>query len=219
MKNIITIIIFLVFGFSSFSVVAQNKHYEESMKKNLSILESAKTVAEFEKAASGFETIALFEKKDWLPYYYAGICNSLVAFEKKGKEIDIWCNKADVQAKKADSLSNNNSEVSVLKSMISAARIFVDQKKRSQKYGSQSAKFVVDAIKLDVNNPRAYLQKARVLLNTPDALGGGNKKAKQALELALEKYKTFKPVSNLHPNWGKTDAEKELKKVNEKLKK
>ena len=53
-------------------------------------------------------------------------------------------------------------------------------------------------------------------MHTPPAFGGGEKKAKPVFELALEKFKTFKPESNLHPTWGKEEAEKELKKISTK---
>jgi len=43
-------------------------------------------------------------------------------------------------------------------------------------------------------------------------LGGGKQKAKPAFEKALELYKTFKPVSIIHPNWGKKAAAYFLKK-------
>ena len=34
----------------------------------------------------------------------------------------------------------------------------------------------------------------------------------------LEKIKTYKSESNLYPNWGKEEAEKELKKINNSTK-
>lgn len=213
MKNILystTLIAFLALPILS---VAQSASYKESLKKNVAAFESAKTTAEFTKSANAFETLATNEKKEWLPFYYAGICNALVAFDSPKKEIDIFCNKADVFARKADSLSNSNSEILVLKSSIAAARIAVNPVKRAQKYGALSAKFASEAVKLDDTNPRAYFVKGRAILHTPPAFGGGEKKAKPVFELAIEKFKTFKPESNLHPTWGKNEAEKELKKM------
>lgn len=201
------------------SAQAQTKLYEEQMKKNLHALEIANSKDEFKKLADSFELITQQEKKQWLPYYYAGVCNALIAFESKDKAIDTNCDKADYFVKKADSLSKNNSEVYVLKSMIAAARILVNKNIRGQKYGSQSARFAIEAIKLDTNNPRAYLLKARNVVNTPEAAGGGKKKAMAVYEQALEKYKLYKPESTLHPDWGKTEAEKELQKVKVNLSK
>lgn len=209
MKSYILIIVI----FSVFTVSAQSVSYKEGLKKNIQLFEAAKTPTDFIKAANGFETLAKAEKKEWLAFYYAGLCDALAAFEKPTTEIDPLCNKAETLANKADSLSKNNSEVLVLRSMIAAARINVNKAQRGQKYGLMATKFAVEAIKLNDANPRAHFVKAKAILNTPPALGGGEKKAKPAFELVLEKIKTYKPESALSPSWGKEEAEKELKKM------
>lgn len=201
----------IITGFS------QHAGYKEAMKKHIQAFESSKTSADFIKAANGFEKIALEEKKEWLPFYYSGLCNVLAAFQKTKTEIDALCDKAETFARKADSLGKNNSEILVLKSMIAAARINVSQTKRGQKYGIMAMKFANEAVKLNDANPRAYFVKAQATLHTPAAFGGGEKKAKSIFELAIEKLKTYKAESNLHPSWGKAEAEQELKKINNKL--
>jgi hypothetical protein len=200
-------------------LLSQTAAYKESLKKNIMLFESSKSTAELAKAATGFENMLLTEKKEWLTYYYAGLCNVLVAFEKPKKEIDTWCDKAEKFALKADSLNKNNSEVQVLRSMIAAARINVNQLQRGQKYGAMAARYANEAVKLNEANPRAHFVKAQAILYTPSAFGGGEKKAKAVFESVLEKFKTFKPESDLFPKWGKAEAEKELKKINTKQKK
>lgn len=196
--------------------LAQSQSYKEAMKKQVAVFKSAKGINGLQKAADGFSVIALSAKKEWLPFYYAGLCNVLVAFEKNATDIDLYCDKAERLAIKSDSLSKNNSEIFVLKSMIAAARISVNEKARAKKYGSMSIKFALEAIKFNPNNPRAYLLKAQNILHTPEVLGGGTKKAKPVLETALEKEKSFKPESVLYPDWCKTEIEKELNKINSK---
>lgn len=181
------------------------------MKSTVIALDSAKGSAEYKKVASEFEQIAEQEKNEWLPYYYSGICYVLIALEKKGKDTDIWCDKAECFFKKADSLSENNSEVKVLKSMIIAARISVHKAQRGQKYGAMALKLADEAIKLNPKNPRAYLQKATIVYHTPEVIGGGLKKAKPHAELAVEKFNTYKKESFIFPHWGKPRAEKLLK--------
>ncbi len=212
MQNILYKTSFIAFLALPVVVFAQSAAYKESLKKNIALFESAKTSTDFVKAASGFETLANTEKKEWLPFYYAGICDALAAFESPKKDIDTYCNKADVFARKSDSLSKQNSEVLVLKAMIAAARIGVNQAQRGQKYGLMATKLAAEAIKLNDANPRAHFVKAKAILNTPSALGGGEKKAKPVFELVLEKLKTFK-AEPYYPTWGKEEAEKELKKM------
>jgi tetratricopeptide (TPR) repeat protein len=190
---------------------SQHKKYEDAMKHTVAALDSAKGSGEYKKVASGFEQIAEQEKNEWLPYYYSGICYVLVALEQKGKDTDTWCDKAEYFSKKADSLSENNSEVKVLKSMITAARISVHKAQRGQKYGAMALKLAEEAIKLNPKNPRAYLQKATIVYHTPEVFGGGVKKAKPHAELAVEKYNAFKKEGFIMPHWGKSRAEKLLK--------
>ncbi len=200
-----------------FSVAAfgQSASYKAGMKKCLAQFQSANSKTEFIKAAGNFETLALSEKTEWLPYYYAGLCEALAAFSAAKADIDARCDKGDKLAKVADSLSPQNSEVSVLKAMLVAARIQVDEKKRGQKYGGQVMKHANAAIKNNSANPRAYLLKGRALLYTPETFGGGTKKAKPVFETSLEKFKTFKSETEFSPLWGKNEVEKELKTIND----
>jgi hypothetical protein len=217
LKNFI-LVIFAVTGLSV-ACFSQSATYKENLKKDIVLFESAKTANEFVYAANCFEKLAITEKNQWLPFYYAGLCDALAAFEKQHKDIDMYCDKADVCARIADSLSKNNSEIAVLKSMISAARINVNKAQRGQKYGLMASKFAAEALKLDDSNPRAHFVKGKAILNTPPTLGGGEKKAKPIFELVIEKEKTFKALSNLHPSWGREEAEKEIKKINLSTKK
>ena len=210
----------MVLVFAPLITVSQSAAYKESFKKDVSLFESAKTASDFIYAATCFEKLAITEKKEWLAFYYAGLCNALAAFEKPLNEIDKWCDKAEAFSRKADSLSKNNSEIFVLKSMIAAARINVNKAQRGQKYGAMATKFAMEAVKLNEANPRAHFVKAKAILNTPPALGGGEKKAKPIFELALEKsQKIFKDGSVFFPTWGRAEAEQELKKINSTSKK
>lgn len=191
----------------------QSATYKAGMKKQMAQFSAAKTKTEFLKAAGNFETLGASEKKEWLPFYYAGLCQAIASFEAEKKDIDGLCDKGDKLAKLADSLSPANTEVEVLKAMLAAARLTVNEKQRGQKYGSMVTKHANTAIKLDENNPRAYLLKGRALLYTPPAFGGGAKKARPVFEKALEKFKTDKP-QEFYPTWGKDEVEGELKKIN-----
>lgn len=214
--NFIKIILVVCINFIfQFTLNAQDLKFNAEFKKGLIILDSATTTEDFSKAIKKFENSLTTDKKNWLTYYYLGISNSVIAFHKKGKEVDDYCDKAEKYCNKADSLQKNNSEIYVLKSMIEAARIAVNPIKRGQKHSSLSAKYNVQALKFNPNNPRAHLQKARAILNTPLAIGGGPKKAKPLYEAAIEKYKTFKPEHEFFPNWGLKEAKLELKKINQ----
>ncbi|MGZ3885139.1 MAG: hypothetical protein ACXVPD_13360, partial [Bacteroidia bacterium] len=188
------------------------KNYAGAMATGISLLDSARTSADFMSAAEDFGQIARQEKNDWLSAYYAGVCYALVAFEKKGKDIDAFCDKAEQYAAMADSLKRNEAEVLVLKSMIASARIGVSPAARGQKFGSRATAFINDALKADPDNPRAYLMKAQGIYYTPELFGGGPAKSKPLYEAAIGKYKVYKSKGGLYPHWGKDVAEKQLMK-------
>jgi hypothetical protein len=213
MKTLIS----LCFSLLMLASVAQSKKHEEAMKKNLALWDQARNDDDLLNVAEGFEKIASMEKKDWLSNYYAGICYVVISFSKTGKEIDTWADKAEKFCNKADSLSKNNSEIYVLKSMIASSRIAVNGAVRGPKYGKQSEDDLKTALKLDENNPRAYLQNAQAVFYTPEVFGGGPKKAKPIYEKAVEKYRTFKPASSIHPRWGKEMATKALAECEAKI--
>ena len=78
-------------------------------------------------------------------------------------------------------------------------------------YGSLSSGFLTAAKEQDPTNPRPYMLKGQGLQFTPEQFGGGCKTAKPELEMAVEKFNTFKPASEISPNWGKTYTEGLLK--------
>ncbi|MBS1635515.1 MAG: hypothetical protein JST26_06290 [Bacteroidetes bacterium] len=185
---------------------AQGNMYTANMKKGIAMLDTARGVADFTKAAAVFEKVNQDHPGEWLPHYYIALCQLLVALEKKGNEIDAWCDKSEKHISRADSLSGNNSEIYVLKSLLASARIQVNKTARGQKFGGQAYKWAEEAIKLDASNPRAWLQKATAIYYTPPAFGGGAKKAKPVFDTAMEKFTAFKVSSNLYPHWGKDRA-------------
>ena len=210
-KLIISTLLLLISLFGA----TQNKKYFALMKKNIQYLDSAKNETQYLAAAMGFEKLAVQERKEWLPDYYAAMAYVLIAYGKEGEEIDKWTDKADKFINYADSLSSNNAEIYVLKAMAASSRIMVDPMARAFMYGKQAYDFSQTAMTLDPNNPRPHANKGQGTFYTPDTFGGGALKAKPHLEKALERYKIFKPASDIHPNWGKKMCEDLLKKCNE----
>mgnify|MGYP001571471638 CR=1 FL=1 len=212
MKNLKLLIVFSLVSFLSFS---QNKKYVAMMKKNIAFLDSAKTETNYLAAAMNFVKMAGTEKKEWLPNYYAGMAYVLIAFEKEGEEIDKWADKAEQCINRADSLSKDNAEILVLKAMCSSSRIMVDPMARGFMFGKEAYDYSQKAMALEPTNPRPYANKGQGTFYMPEAFGGGGAKARPYIEKAIERYKTYKPQSELHPNWGEKMCKDLLKKCDE----
>jgi hypothetical protein len=207
MKKLILSSAFII---SSLMLFAQSEKYVAAMKTNIAAIGNAfKSPADLVSLANNFERIALAEKNQWLPYYYAALLqvNSGIIQTDKSNG-DAIADKATSLLNKADSLSPNNSEVSCVKSMIAVCHMLVNPMQRYMEYGQQSSTDLQDAMTQDPTNPRPYYLTGQTLKNTPEQFGGGCKAATEQMNIALQKYATFKPASDLAPNWGMENAKK-----------
>jgi len=186
------------------------------MKKNLAAIDTSfQNPANLLTLANNFERIATAEKNQWLAYYYAAFCQVNYGFMLQDKDkVDGFADKATDLINKADSLMPNNSEISCIKSMIASCHMMVNPMQRWQEYGAESNGNMEKAMQQDPNNPRPYYLKGQGLKYTPEQFGGGCKTAKPELQTALDKYATFKPASELDPNWGKAQVEMLIKGCN-----
>ena len=203
MKKIILISILSFFCLITF---AQSEKYTNAMKRNIALLDSAFAKPDnFLSMANTFERIGTAEKTEWLPFYYAAYCRVNYAFMQKDPSgNDPIADKATALANTADSLQPNNSEISCIKSMIASVQMLVNPQQRFMQYGAASQKELQKAMQQDPANPRPYMLKGQSLKYTPEQFGGGCKNAMPQLEIAMEKFTSFKAVSEIYPSWGKS---------------
>lgn len=189
---------------ASFFSFAQSEKYIGAMKNNLLALDTSfRNPANLAAVANNFERIATAEKNQWLAFYYAAYCQvNLGFFQQDKSKVDAIADRATVLISKADSLMPNNSEISCIKSMIASCHMMVNPMQRYMQYGQESSTQMENAMEQDPTNPRPYLLKGQSLKYTPEQFGGGCATAKPELQTALDKYKLFKPASELHPVWG-----------------
>ena len=206
MKKIILAVAFLS---AAAAVSAQSERYMAAMKSNITAIDTSfRNPANLLSLANNFERIAKAEKNQWLPYYYAALCQVNYAYMEQDKsKIDAIADKATLLIDKADSLSPDNSEISCVKSMIASSHMMVNPMQRYMEYGAEINLHLDAAMKQDPNNPRPEYLKGQGLKYTPEQFGGGCATAKPVLQASLDKYNAFKPASELHPNWGKQRVE------------
>jgi hypothetical protein len=210
MKNVLLIAMLMFSGLLS----AQTK-YEAGMAKAFEQFKSAKTADEMGAASALFERIAEAEKDKWLPYYYAAHTNYLTGWMNPNADKDKVGDKSKELITKAEVLEKNNSELFVLRQMVTVLQLTVDPMSRYQAYGAQANEALESAKKADPTNPRIYLVEGQYKMNVPEAFGGGKEVGKALFTKSLELFKTFKPASEMHPSWGKDQAEKMLAQVSQ----
>ncbi|MCX6152497.1 MAG: hypothetical protein NTX22_18370 [Ignavibacteriales bacterium] len=191
---------------------AQDDKYTAAIKKNMVMMDSAKSASDFQQLSNTFERIANAEKSKWLPYYYSAYCLLISSFiDTVVAKKDIYLDKADLLINNADSLKPDDSEILTLKGFSAQARMVVAPMERWQKYGTLSNSLYQKAKKLNPENPRPIFLIGQTILNTPEAFGGGKQKALPILKESFEKYNKFVPETSISPNWGKNLVEGILK--------
>lgn len=202
-------VLIIVSVFFATMAIGQSK-YEAGMVRGLEQLKAAKTADEMTATSGFFERIGDAEKDKWLPYYYAAYANYLTGWMNPKADKDKVGEKSKELITKAEVLEPENSELYCMKQMVAILQMTVDPMSRWQSYGVEARSDIEKAIKADPNNPRIYYLNGQTLMNTPEAFGGGKAVAKKLFEKALDLYKTFKPASAFHPDWGKEETEKLL---------
>lgn len=197
--------------FTLLGTAQDDDKYTQTMLGTLQKMDTCESTESFTQVANQFARIAGAETDKWLPNYWTAYCYALVGMmgddpTKVDEVLDLAQEYIDV----ADSLDPSNSEVYVVKAFILSGRIMVDPMNRGMVYGMQSSQATAQAIAFDENNPRAYFFKGSSLFYTPEMYGGGKEKAQPELETSVSLFETFEPESELHPNWGREQAEELL---------
>jgi hypothetical protein len=191
------------------TVNAQSEKFIAAMQPKVATVDTTRSIAVLTELANSFERIANAEKDQWLPFYYAALCNTNIGYinAQSGNTtvVDALADKANQLITTASTLTKDNSEIHCVNKMIITLRIMVDPMNRYQDLAKASEELEL-AKKLDANNPRVYLLDGQDKLFTPEQFGGSKTEAKKLFEEALKKFETFKPATSIDPNWGVVQA-------------
>src|SRR5258707_15170039 len=86
----------------SVAACAQSDKYTQVMQKNITLLDSAKTIDELTGLATTFDRIGDAEKNKWLPYYYAALAQTWIGWNPAVKDKDANSAKINAYLAKAE---------------------------------------------------------------------------------------------------------------------
>jgi len=186
-------------------------NYEKIMKEKIAKIETSKTPEDFQVLANDFQRIAEKETTKWQPNYYAAFAyiqkGRALMSEGKVQDLDAVSDQAQKFIDAAESLEKSNSEIHLLQKMVYSLKMMVNPQQRYMTFGTKAQEELKTAEKLDPNNPRVTLIQAEDTYFTPEQYGGSKTKGLELFKSALEKYNSFKPKTELDPNWGESEAE------------
>ena len=188
------------------AVIAQSEKYTKAMEALVPAVDTTRSMESLTDLANSFERIANAEKTQWLPYYYAALCNINMAntyfLMNQPDKIDPIMDKAEPMLNKAEELEKNNPEIFCLKKMFNSGKMMADPMNRFMTYGPAATEALEMAKGLNPENPRVYLLEGIDKFYTPEQWGGSKTEGKKLFEEAIKKFETFKPASSIHPSWG-----------------
>ena len=201
MKSLI-LIVMSVMSFQN--IQSQTSNIEHELHNAILDLDScANDNNKLLQLAAKFEEFTHVNDDNWLLFYYSSYCYVLAAFvQKSTDQIDPLAAKSELLLNKADSLSQDNSEISCIRSLIASARILVDPQSRGMKFGMLASQMLDRAKIQNADNPRAYFLEAQSLMYMPEEYGGGCKNAEPIIQIAKTKFENYVSESKTHPNWG-----------------
>lgn len=203
MKNLIIITLLVIT-----SITQAQSNFEKGMTKAFELWQANKT----DEAENMFERIAKAEPKEWLPNYYIAQINSLKSWtEKDATILKAQLDKAQEHLDLAMTKSENNAELLVMQAHVLTNWVAFDGMTYGMKYGAKIAELYEKASVIDPSNPRVAFGKAEWGMGSAKYFGQDTAPYCKEIEASLELFDTFKPESNLHPNWGKQRAEAVVK--------
>ena len=126
------IALILFAGLLVFRAGAQSEKYTKAMEALVPAVDTTHSIEGLADLANSFERIANAEKTQWLPYYYAALCNvnqaNMYYTIQQTDKIDPLMDKAEPLMKKAAELGKENSEISCLKKMLNTGKMMADPK-------------------------------------------------------------------------------------------
>jgi tetratricopeptide (TPR) repeat protein len=215
MKKLMIALVLLMLSFTGFS----DDIYHKAMSQSIEKLFQASTIPEYVEIANQFERITQIEKAEWLPLYYASYAYIMISFqESDNAKRDTYLDQAQKYLDQALAIDPKESELYMLQGFLYPSRINIDPMNRGLIYMDKMNTALDKSLELNPDNPRVYYLRATITFHTPEAYGGGVAKALPYYKTADEKFKVYKPKTDLSPNWGKEINEIELKKVLEVVK-
>lgn len=188
-------IVLLVTTWGGFS---QSK-YESGMEKAFSLWEEAK----LDEAANLFERIAMAEKDNWLPPYYAAQVKVIKAFNTKDEtQLKGFLDSAVDFINDAKILSKDNVDLLILEAQYLTAWVAFDGQKYGMMYAGKVTELYNKALQMEPNNPRVILHKAEWDMGSARFFGKPITPYCNEIKRAVSLFETFEPAGPFYPKYG-----------------
>lgn len=190
----------------------------DALRKTFLAFDTTRDLGVKQAQANRLGLIAKKWNDEWVTHYYNAYAQTSLAYmvpepEKKEAYMDV----AEEELNKAiELLGEEDDEIHVMKAMVAQGRMAVDPRNRWQQYGKIFEDELRAAKEINEENPRIYYLKGTATYFTPEAFGGGAKKALVYFERAKPFFDAEQQEDMSDPHWGKYANEYFLIQATEK---
>lgn len=186
---------------------------DSEIGQGLEKLRAASTPDAVAEATNYFERLSEAHPGEWLPLYYAAYGSLKAGMQEENEsQKDLWYKKGIAFIEKAGAIKKNDSEILSMEAYLRLMYIANDSMKRAPTQTADALALLDRAKELDPANPRPWFIHGQNTFFTPPFFGGGAKNARPLLEKAVSLYQSFKPASQVMPDWGMERCKKLLEK-------
>lgn len=187
---------------------ANDDKYTEAMKKNITSLYAAKTLAEYREVVNSLTRVAAAEPARWETHYYIAFGHIMMMnHETSADQKDIQLDRALEAIAKAHAIRPNESEVVALEGFVHMMRVTIDPASRGAQYSGKAMETFGKAVSLNPDNPRALALMAQMQFGTARFFNSSTADACATVQQALLKFQARPAASPLAPQWGQDMAE------------
>lgn len=211
LKTISILALLFILTIGNMSANADADFDKAIMKGKKALTEAMNTSDEAKliKARGQFERILQLKQEPWLVNYYIALADYGLAMvgmrtEDKDKTKKYTESGIEIINKSLDANPEFCDSYVLLESLNFNRWQYEQEKMQEIISATQSAD--AEAKRLEPENPRYLLVTGISQFYTPEAFGGGIKMALPTLEKSESAFKTYKPKSELYPDWGQDMA-------------
>ena len=203
MKTISTLLMATVISLTAFAT--HSDAYKKAMGKALTEMKTSSSIEELTNTANQFQRIAKAQKDEWLPLYYHAQCYVLMGFntDVEADERDSYLDLAQNSINDAMEISENESEIFALQSMLHTARLVIDPMSRGQKMMGASGKAIGQSLALDPKNPRAQYLLLSNEVGQAQFFGKDPAEYCERINALLAIWDDLNQSPEFYPKWGK----------------
>ncbi|MDR2496588.1 MAG: hypothetical protein LBD21_05625 [Tannerellaceae bacterium] len=174
--------------------------YRDSLMVVANRLDTAWSIRSLEQCAGELESLAASNPREWMPVYYAALCNIHMSYvSQSGKEAYFEAARRHIDALK-EFPAADASEVATLRGYLYAALTAADPQANGRKYYASVIALYDRAMELNPDNPRPACLKAHFCRYLPESLRSDEQIAENRRK-AAELFEREQPSPD-KPFWG-----------------